>query len=189
MTDDTATTAASIALARLLAATPIGIALLDRDLRYVSVNDALGAINGRLPAEHIGRPWRELSFEAAPSIEPMLRRVLATGRPLHDVELETSLPSGAVRSLLVSYFPVREGGTVIGLGTTVVDVTARNRKHAQPGLAASAHDLRGALQTIQASTALLAKALATDTHLLAHVDVIRRCIERMRQLVDGLVPA
>ena len=64
-----------------------------------------------------------------------------------------------------------------------------NKDPACTGVAACAHDLRGALQTIEASTALLAKVLASDMQLLAHIDVIRRCIERMRRSLDDLVAA
>jgi PAS domain-containing protein len=38
---------------------PVGLALLDRDLRFIRINDRLAAINGRPASEHIGRRLRD----------------------------------------------------------------------------------------------------------------------------------
>jgi PAS domain-containing protein len=39
---------------------PIGLGVLDRELRYVRVNDLLARINGLPPAAHLGRRVSEL---------------------------------------------------------------------------------------------------------------------------------
>ena len=161
-----------------IATAPVGIALLDRELRFIRINAALAAINGRAADEHIGRAWHELAAESAPHVETMLRGVLATGQPVLDLELETA---DRARCYVVSYFAV-----AAGLGAIVVEMT--RHKHAQREreavLAVVSHDLRGPLQTIQASAALLT---ATTAPLSKYLDVIRRSAARMRRLVDELV--
>lgn len=70
---------------RLVAQAPIGLALLDTDLRYVMVNPALERINALAAAEHIGRRPRDiLPHLDTTTIESGLRHVLLTGAPLLD---------------------------------------------------------------------------------------------------------
>ncbi len=70
---------------RVVSQSPIGLAVLDTDLRYVSVNPALERINGIPAEEHLGRSVREvLPFLDVDSIESAVRQVLHTGEPLID---------------------------------------------------------------------------------------------------------
>lgn len=63
---------------RLVSQAPIGIALLDTDLRYVLVNPELERINGVPAADHLGRyPHDILTSLDVESIESAMRRVLA----------------------------------------------------------------------------------------------------------------
>src|SRR5919202_2359969 len=57
---------------------PIGFAFLDRDLRYVRINERLAEINGRPAADHLGRTGREMVPELAEQAEPLLRRGVGT---------------------------------------------------------------------------------------------------------------
>ena len=82
--------------------------LLDRDLRYVQINDTLADMNG-LPAEdHLGRTLREVVPWLAPVAEPILQKVLASGEPVLDVELsgETRSQPSIQRHWMASFFPV-----------------------------------------------------------------------------------
>lgn len=65
---------------RLLDDCPAGIAVLDRELRYLYLNDALALINGVPAAEHIGRRMPELLPDLESS-EQLLQQVLRTGVP------------------------------------------------------------------------------------------------------------
>src|SRR5205085_53167 len=67
---------------------PAGLCFLDTDLRYVSINDCLARINGVPVTDHIGKTVREIIPDFADRFEPLLRRVLATGEPLIDYELQ-----------------------------------------------------------------------------------------------------
>ncbi len=59
---------------------PVGLAVLDRNLRYVQINEALAAANGPSVAEHLGRTVREVLPAAADVIEPLAREVMAARR-------------------------------------------------------------------------------------------------------------
>ncbi|KPI14632.1 putative PAS/PAC sensor protein, partial [Actinobacteria bacterium OK006] len=70
---------------RLVSQSPIGLAVLDTDLRYVAVNPALAQINGVRAEDHLGRPVREaLPFLDVDPIEAALLHVLTSGEPLID---------------------------------------------------------------------------------------------------------
>lgn len=52
-------------LLQLIAAAPVGFALLDHNLRFVRINAALKVIDGHLANEHIGQTLREVIPEQA----------------------------------------------------------------------------------------------------------------------------
>src|SRR5262249_27428363 len=69
-------------LEALLRSGSVGIAVLDRELRYVAINEALAARDGASIAAHLGRAAAEMirSSERA-QIIPKLHAALATGQP------------------------------------------------------------------------------------------------------------
>ncbi|MFI9272154.1 SpoIIE family protein phosphatase [Kitasatospora sp. NPDC052896] len=116
---------------RLVAQSPIGLAVLDTDLRYVLVNPALEGINGLSAGKHLGRTVREaLPFLDVEAIESAMRQVLASGTPLVDQFTigRTQADPGIDHAWRASYYRLEDsGGRVIGLATTVVDVTEQHR--------------------------------------------------------------
>jgi PAS domain S-box-containing protein len=140
---------------------PLGIAYLDRDLRFVRVNASLAAING-LPVEaHTGRTPREL-LPGMPmeAIEARWRQVLETGEPLMNIEIsgETPAAPGMVRCWREDWYPVRIAGEIRGLAAIVRDVTEQRRLDELQRLLVGivGHDLRNPLSVVtMASMALL----------------------------------
>jgi len=114
----------------LLATAPIGFAFLDADLRYVRINASLARINGRTVDEHLGRTVYDLFPRLAPMLQHMYDQITATGEPVLDIAMRGA-PRDAPdeqRDYLISYYPVRTpDGRMLGIGTIVLDVTARTR--------------------------------------------------------------
>jgi PAS domain S-box-containing protein len=107
---------------------PIGVAFLDRAGRFVRINAALAEIHGAPASEHLGRAFDDVLPELGAAVRPHLDRVLETGRPVADIEITRPSPGdpGRTDHFLVSYYPVRlPGGASLGVGATVVDMTAR----------------------------------------------------------------
>jgi len=112
----------------LLAAAPVGLALVNRDLRYVRVNPALATINGVSVEACLGRRVCEVVPALADVVEPLLRRVLQSGETLVNAEVrgETAAAPGRQRQWTASYFPVRDAaGTIVAAGVAVTEVTER----------------------------------------------------------------
>ncbi|MFE3655988.1 SpoIIE family protein phosphatase [Streptomyces sp. NPDC059165] len=74
------------ALEGLFTQSPIGLALLGPDLRFVRVNDALARMNGVPAEEHLGRRPAEVApGPTATSLENVMRQALDRGRAVVDV--------------------------------------------------------------------------------------------------------
>ncbi len=177
---------------------PIGMCLLDRDLRYVRVNDRLAEMNGIPAAQHIGRTLREVVPLLAEQLEPRLRSILETGEPIVEVELtgETAARPGVRRTWLESWFPQRNGeGAVIGVNMVAQEVT--DRKLAEEALreadrrkdeflATLAHELRNPLAPIRNGLSVLARA-GEDASIAGDArQMMERQLAHMVRLVDDL---
>ncbi|WP_395824238.1 PAS domain-containing protein [Archangium minus] len=115
----------------LLTTAPVGLAFLDRDLRYVRVNQMLADVLGR-PIEHIqGHHLEELNLVAAAQLTPIRRQVLETGQPVFGHEVTRTLPperGGESLHWLYNHVPVRNrAGEVILVASVALDITERKR--------------------------------------------------------------
>jgi PAS domain S-box-containing protein len=114
----------------LLAGSPVAFAMLDREFRFLRVNDAFARLNNITAEAHIGHYMREMIPEQWPILEPIYRRVLETGQAI--INREMSGTNAAYPNLykhwLSSYYPIRTSqGETIGLGLVVLEITERKQ--------------------------------------------------------------
>ncbi|MGW4512554.1 SpoIIE family protein phosphatase [Streptomyces sp. NPDC004393] len=116
---------------RLVSQSPIGLAVLDTRLRFLSVNPALVRIVGLPAAEQVGRSIpRVLGFLDTTGFEEHLLRVLDTGKPVVDSHVLCHPPADPdhEHAWSVSYYRLEDsGGRVLGIAFSVIDVTERHR--------------------------------------------------------------
>ncbi|MEU8991823.1 SpoIIE family protein phosphatase [Streptomyces sp. NPDC048558] len=154
---------------RLINQSPIGIALLDPDLRYLLVNPALERIDATPAEDHVGRRLREtLPLPDIDTIESCLRQVLTTGTPLLDqyhVGRPPADPENEHAWSLSFYRLEDPGGRVLGAAISFVDVTERHRT------AAEADRARRRLALIADASTRVGTSLEVDrtAHELAEV--------------------
>ncbi len=128
----------------LLVSAPVGIGFWDRELRFVRVNDALAELNRHSPEDHIGKRLVDVIPELAPHLEPLYRRVLATGEPVvHEESTDEAIVApGDARHWLSSYYPVRGAdGETTGIGGVIMEITGQKRADARLRLLAEAGEL------------------------------------------------
>ncbi|WP_269857202.1 SpoIIE family protein phosphatase [Streptomyces sp. RPT161] len=157
---------------RLVAQSPIGLAILDTDLRYVAVNPALERIHDLPEKDHLGRHYREiLPAEQFDVPEAAMRQVLETGIPSIDQYTVVARPrpdSGQDHAWSLSFYRLEDHhGRVLGVVDSVVDVTDRHRA------AAEAAQARRRLALIADGTARIGTTLEVErtAHELAEVTV------------------
>lgn len=109
---------------------PVGLALLDRDLRFTRINDFLAHINGLPPEKHIGRTMHELFPEIDSAVGHLYQHVLSTGDPVVNFEIKAPAPPqpGILLDWLLNLHPLRDDrGHILGVNTVIQDITARKR--------------------------------------------------------------
>jgi PAS domain S-box-containing protein len=144
----------------LLASAPVGIAFLDRDLRYVRINEALAAMNG-LPVEaYLGRKPGEVTSDLE-TIHPLLEHVLSVGTAVNGVEFHRGQP-GRDRSFTTNYYPVTAGGEVVGVGVVVEETTAREREDLRLRLLSEASETLSSSLDYRATLDRVAHMLTRD---------------------------
>nr|WP_316756747.1 sodium/proline symporter PutP [Streptomyces sp. NEAU-HV9] len=116
-------------LTPFLAHAPVGIAVLDTDLRYVWVNEPL---DRQIPLERrLGRRMAEvLPKQEAEAFEEKMREVLETGASVMDYEYRGPghVDPDASRAISASFFAMKDRhGRNVGVWYMVIDVTERWR--------------------------------------------------------------
>ncbi|GGT12828.1 SpoIIE family protein phosphatase [Streptomyces purpureus] len=156
---------------RLVSQSPIGLAVLDTDLRFLLVNPALERIDGIRAGDHTGRRIRDtLPFQDIDALETALRGVLTTGTPVLDRYTVGRTPSDPVgeHAWSVSFYRL-EGAheRVLGAAASIVDVTERHRATTEADRA------RRRLALIADASARVGTTLEVDrtAHELAEVTV------------------
>lgn len=108
---------------------PVGLCFINRDMRYVSLNQELARMNGVPAAAHLGRRVSEVIPEIYPLAGSYIRRAL-NGEAVSGVEYVKPPTPERPHSLTViaSYQPVRdETGEVLGISVAITDVTQHRR--------------------------------------------------------------
>ncbi|MEU9443566.1 SpoIIE family protein phosphatase [Streptomyces sp. NPDC048304] len=183
---------------RLINQSPIGLALLDPDLRYLLVNPALERIDGLRAEDHIGRQLREtLPFPDVDTVEAALRQVITTGTPLLD-QFHVGRPPvdpGHEHAWSLSFYRLEDpGGRVLGAAVSVVDVTERHRAAAEAdrarrrlALIADASARVGTALDVEQTARELAEIAAPALADVVAVDVLDSALScrRMRRPDNG----
>jgi hypothetical protein len=184
-TPDDADRMAEAVLAALFSESPVGLHVLDTELRLVRYNSAarnIGAFPmegflGRTPSETL----RAFGYEGADEVEAMVREVLRTGRPRRDVlmRLRSPRPPHTQTAVLVSWFRLQKGhGPPLGVAAAVLDVTGQYRAQARLALLERASTRIGTTMDLFRTAQELADATVpefADTVTVDLLDPVLRC--------------
>lgn len=107
---------------------PVGLAFLDSNLRYLNINRRLAEMNGYSIEEHLGTTVPEMIPELFDQVKPYITRALR-GEAIPGIEItKHDAGSNPGNTILLSYEPAKdEGGEVVGVSVSLVDVTNLKR--------------------------------------------------------------
>ncbi|WP_369394960.1 SpoIIE family protein phosphatase [Streptomyces sp. CG1] len=185
---------------RLVSQSPIGLAVFDTDLRYTAVNPVLERIIGLPAADIIGRrPHEVLPLLETGVIESELRQVLDTGVPQLDhytVGCSLADPDHEHAWSVSRYRLEDPGGRVLGVASSIVDVTERHRAEAAAtrarerlALIADASARIGTTLDVDKIAHELAEVAAGELADIAAVDILESVLAFHRHTPDDSEPA
>ncbi|MFF1923274.1 PAS domain-containing protein, partial [Streptomyces sp. NPDC058221] len=181
---------------RLVDQSPIGLAVLGSDLRYLAANPALERMDGLSAAEHIGRRVGEmLPFLDADAVESAMREVLRTGVPQvgQQVEGRTAADPETDRAWSMSLYRLDDsGGQVLGLAVSLIDVTGHQRAAAEAerarhrlALIADASVRIGTTLDLEQTARELAEVTVPELADVAAVDVLDSVLKGRPSRTEG----
>jgi PAS domain S-box-containing protein len=109
---------------------PVGLAILDRDMRYIRVNNRFAEMDGMPAEEHVGKTVREVVPTLAEQAEELPRKIIKSGEAVRNIEFsgETASCPGEKRTWLESWIPIKDLlGEVTSLYVMAEDVTERKK--------------------------------------------------------------
>lgn len=154
---------------------PVGLAVLDTDMRFQRINKRLAEMNGFLPQEHLGRSLRELLPDVASESERHIRQIVETGEPVLQMELsgETAAQPGVRRYWIENWQPIKDqDGKLVGINVVTEEITERKRIEAaereQRILAESLRDITIAINSTLEINEVLDRILDNVRRVVPH---------------------
>jgi PAS domain S-box-containing protein len=178
---------------------PVGIALFDRELRFVLLNERAAEADGVPIAAHLGKRVPEVIGRFGDAIELQLRKVRDTGQPvsLTDIHGETPAQPGKKRWWIADYFPLKDAhGVITHVAAVALEITGRKEaeeklreadERKDVYLATLAHELRNPLAPIRNAVAILRRKGPAEPELMWAREVIDRQATQMARLLDELL--
>ncbi|HEY3786144.1 MAG TPA: ATP-binding protein, partial [Steroidobacteraceae bacterium] len=180
----------------MLAHAPIGFAFLDRQGRFIRVNNFLATSMGIELTQFLGHTAAELfGPEESGTLEPRLATIFAGSRPVDTFELQLTDVKGDARSWLLNFYPVKSGQEVRWVGAVMIDTTERRRseetlrrteKLAAAGqLAASiAHEINNPLEAVTNLLFLLRTQSTLNGEALRFTEMAQHEVARVSEIAQ-----
>jgi two-component system CheB/CheR fusion protein len=184
-------------LEAIYATLPVGLALSDREHRYLRINQRLAELNGLPLDAHLGRRAYELFPQLEDVVGGYIDHVFATGETVMNREFSGEPQGGRPRYWMCSYAPVKDAqGEIRAVSCVVQDIT--ERKQAEQALrdaseqkdhflAMLGHELRNPLAAIRGAAELLKLTHGGDARLQRTQSILDRQTAHMAKLLDGLL--
>lgn len=114
----------------IYATAPVGLALVDRELRFTRINRRWSEISGLAQEAHLGRRLQEAMPQIGDALAVCAGRVCQTGEAVAEREIRSGSASDAAgeRVWLASFVPVAlDSGGEMGVTITLRDITEQKR--------------------------------------------------------------
>ena len=113
----------------VFATAPVGLCVIDRDFRFVRLNETLAALCSRSVPQCVGHRVEEVLGDRSDELITVCQRVIGSDEPVHNHLVQPTFsddPAAAVWNVFAA--PVHQpGGDLLGVTVVVVDVAERQR--------------------------------------------------------------
>jgi PAS domain S-box-containing protein len=192
---------------------PVGLAIVDKNLRFQRINGPFSRFNGLPAQDNVGKQVQEVVRHLALQVEPIIRNVANSGEPVIDFEITGPLPAtpATMGWWLESFFPIsRDEGVVTQIGIVAQDISALKqaenrvrglsarllqlRDDERRRLARDLHDSLGQnLTAVKMNISYLGRDAASlderrRNALAESVELIDRCLKEVRTISHLLHP-
>ena len=106
---------------------PVGMALVDRNRRYLKINQHFAELNGQPIEKHIGRTLEEMIPGLSQKMERPIAEVFERATAVMNLEVSVRLNGEAIRDFLIDFYPYEEDALTTAVGIVLKDVTELRR--------------------------------------------------------------
>ncbi|HVY86834.1 MAG TPA: chemotaxis protein CheB [Caulobacterales bacterium] len=106
---------------------PVGMAMLDRNKRFLRINQHFSDLAGDPIDTLSGRSLRDMIPMLADKIEGAIAQVFERGKPVSNLEVTMRIGDEPVRDFLADVYPYEEDGRITAVGLILKDVTEIRR--------------------------------------------------------------
>ncbi|WP_290978521.1 chemotaxis protein CheB [Hyphomicrobium sp.] len=101
----------------------VGMALVDRNRRFLKINQLFADLNGATIEDHLGRSLDVMTPRLAERLSRPIEEVFETGKSVPDLDVSLRVEEDEYRDFLVDSYPYLEDDRVTAVGIIVKDVT------------------------------------------------------------------
>jgi two-component system, chemotaxis family, CheB/CheR fusion protein len=106
---------------------PVGMAMVDRNHRFLKINQHFAELNGQRIEKHIGRTLQEMIPSLAERMERPIAEVFERANAVVNLEASVRLQGEAIRDFLIDLYPYEEDALTTAVGIVLKDVTELRR--------------------------------------------------------------
>lgn len=108
---------------------PMGLCVLDCDLRYLRINKSMAEMNGFSPQEHIGKSIHEIVPDLSQQGEAIAKEIFQTGKAVcMEMNGTTAAQDGAVRTWIEGWYPIKDSShRIVGINVAALEITEIKR--------------------------------------------------------------
>jgi len=165
---------------------PVGMALVDRNCRYLKINQHFAELIGAPAQAHIGRTVEETAPSLFERMSRPIAEVFEQGREIVNLDVTVRTEAGTLQDFLIDIYPYKEEGRVTAVGIVLKDVSELRRleKETRHLMDELQHRVKNTLATVNS---IISQTTATKQGHPDLADTLKKRISALAKTHDLLM--